>query len=140
MSGPESPYRFLLGRGSAPTPVTVVLRDGVDRPTADDLAALLRAVFDADPDLVAVGLRVGHAVAGVVGRARIRLLTERQRAAQDGDGATLPGRSRRYRLLAFRCDTDECAAVEWHVMTPDEPPPCPHGHGALRYDPATSAA
>jgi hypothetical protein len=131
---PQRPYRILLERDPASTHVSFVVPTDIDGgPDLDELASLLRDVFNADQSLTAVSLKHGNAIIGTVGRVRLLRLTQPGRTAQEGDGAILQGVPR-FRALTYSCRTMGCRAVEWHIVVPDEAPLCPDGHGPLEYD------
>lgn len=102
------------------------LPDGV---AALDAAAALEKLFDSDSGLDHVAVVVGSVVVGGTSRAHV-LLPEGERAVGDGDGATLPGYSSQYALLAFVCGVCERVTYRLH-LDPREEPVCPDGHGAL---------
>ncbi|MEO5875883.1 MAG: hypothetical protein ABIS86_23140 [Streptosporangiaceae bacterium] len=112
--------------GDTPT----VLELPADLPLTD-AADALAAVFAGDPDLDRVALQVGDERVGVARREHLR----RQavflpRDVGDGDRATLPGESLRYRILRFRCRV--CGAQRRRIHVDARALPlCPDGHGTL---------
>lgn len=131
--GPRTALGFLVDQVPAETTTTLQIPEDADL-VADAISRILAAVFEADPDLSAVWLRQGQAAVGMVRRRRLQhlgLLGPR-RAAEDGDGAQLPGISTRYELLQYRCQTPGCEILELRVVLgTDGPPSCPRGHGPL---------
>lgn len=94
-------------------------------------AYALEAYFDDDREAEAVVVMVGGAVVGVSSRSRLRAIgSEPARAVGEGAGATLPGRSLRYRILRFACRTCAAQARRIHVDNRTAPV-CPDGHGPM---------
>ena len=99
-----------------------------------DAAAALEAVFADDTTATTVVLVVGDHTVGVSSRDRlINVGSVVLRSPGDGDGATLPGASLRYRILRFRCGTCGAGVRRIHV-DPRSAPQCPRGHGDLEPD------
>ncbi len=123
-------YDLLLDpRAGARTDLPVVDLPA-DWPVAD-AALALEAVFADDATTPAVLLMVGDREIGVSSRDRlVDLGSAVLRSPGDGDGATLPGASLRYRILRFRCPVCATVARRIHV-DPREAPSCPNGHGQL---------
>jgi hypothetical protein len=128
-------YGLLLDprAGSPGAPRLHVVDLPADLPV-EDAAVALEAVFADDATARTVLLLVGDHEVGVSSRERlIDLGSAVLRSPGDGDGATLPGSSLRYRILRYRCP--KCAAVvrRIHVDSRDAPR-CPNGHGQLELE------
>lgn len=94
-------------------------------------AAMLEDLFATYGELERVLLSVGGTAVGVCTREFLRELgAEVYRGVGDGDGATLPGESTRYRLLTFGCAVCPHLTFRVHIDERDIPQ-CPDGHGAL---------
>jgi hypothetical protein len=103
--------------------------------TVVDAGDALEALFAADRDTPAAVIKIGDDVVGVSSRARlVELGSSLLRSVGDGDGATLPGASLRYRILYFRCPTCGARVRRIHV-DPRTPPECPNHHGAMELQP-----
>jgi hypothetical protein len=100
-----------------------------------DAAVALEAVFADDAALTAALLVVGDSQVGVSSRDRlVNLGSVVLRSAGDGEGATLPGASLRYRIVRFRCAACEARVRRIHV-DPRATPQCTNGHGDLELEP-----
>jgi hypothetical protein len=99
--------------------------------SATDAADALEALFATDPTMNRVVVLVGDYVAGVSSRDHLRRIGSAVlRSLGEGDRATLPGESMRYRILRFRCSN--CGAVRQRVhLDTRSVPLCPNGHGAM---------
>src|SRR5690606_21584734 len=94
-------------------------------------AAMLEELFATHGELQRVRLSVGGTVVGVCTREFLRELgAETYRGVGDGDGATLPGESARYRLLTYGCAVCPHLTYRVHIDERDTPR-CPDGHGEL---------
>jgi hypothetical protein len=125
---PGMGYEILLDRDEADVGVPrLELPDGF---AVLDAAVALEELFSSDSALEHVAVVVGSVVVGGTSRAHVLLSAEQERAVGDGDGATLPGYSSQYELLAFVCRV--CGRVTYRLhLDPREVPVCPDGHGAL---------
>lgn len=122
---------FLMDRELVETAATLGLPADVV-PDADAISRALAELFAADLNLAAVRIRRGQAVLGTVSRRRLEILLGPLRAAEEGDGAQLPGFSSRYRLLRYRCQAHGCETLELRIVLGEGgPPTCPLGHGPL---------
>jgi hypothetical protein len=101
-------------------------------------ATALAALFDDKRDIDRVALVVDGDTLGVCTRKRIAWLdvTSVMRGVSpdpgSGDGATLPGYSTRYTLLAFRCGV--CAERTRLLFADDGKPLCRNGHGPMEQE------
>lgn len=111
-----------------------------DRPVLDlppesdavSAAGALEAFFVDDTDATIVEVKVADAVLGTSSRAHLVAIgSTALRSLGDGDGATLPGESLRYRILRFECDTCHAVVRRIHVDRRSMPQ-CPNGHDRMR--------
>jgi hypothetical protein len=125
-------YQLLLDDTVDPGDLPVLELPG-QWPVAD-VADALESYFAADPDSPAVTVRLGADHIGVSSRARIQALSSLiVRSLGDGDGATLPGASLRYRILRFWCPRCDARTRRIHVDARDLPE-CPRGHGVMELE------
>jgi hypothetical protein len=129
MSEASTRYRMLVDR-------TVTVQDSPLLGLPDgiallDAAAALEALFQAEPTLERVTLMVGGVAVGATSRSYLTRLGARgHRGFGDGDGATLPGESPRYRALRYGCTTCDTVVYLVHVDSSGAPS-CPRGHGPM---------
>ena len=110
-------------------PVRLELDPGTD---AEVAANVLTDLFDAEPATDGVLLVVAGEEIGRCTRDRLRELgrpTDSRGVFGDGDGASLPGRSTKYRLLRFRCT--RCRDEARLLFLDGASPECRNGHGPL---------
>lgn len=128
MSGSTPSYGILVDPSVTEEVLLALdLPDGTSEVVA---AEALEALLVTEPAVELVTIIVAGRVVGVSSRMRLTGLGTTIRSVGDGDGATLPGRSTRFRLLRFRCQHCQSDVRRVHVDE-RELPRCPLGHGEL---------
>jgi hypothetical protein len=105
-------------------------------PGSREAAARLRDHFRAHPGVPAVELEVGGVLLGVATPATVAQSSgyAAESAFATGEGASLPGRSARFRDIRWTCRDTACTESALRAFYDERfPPACPSAHGPMEF-------
>jgi hypothetical protein len=127
--GQQYGYRILLDRDASDA--DAVQFDAPPGTSADKLAEMLVALFDAEEAIASLVISVDGRRIGVSTRRRLdQLAMPTTRGEGDSDQGSLPGYSVNYRFIRFRCQVCGEELRRIHV-DPRSSPTCLLGHGTM---------
>jgi hypothetical protein len=139
MFTPPSPYTQVLDRHCRPDGRAVLAITSAVPP--ERVTGALREAFALQPGMHQIDVELDGVL---IGATSVHRLAERDDADRGpievgaGDGATLPGASAHWQLLAYGCPHPGCDHTRYALIDTDDTdlPPCPRaGHGRLRRHP-----